>query len=190
MYTPQAQTPWFGFRSVVVRTKDDPLTLATALRSEVRSLDPHVPITKLQLMRTLVADSLAQPRFRMLLLSIFGGLALVLAAVGIYGVISYSVSQRTQELGIRMALGARRKDVVMLVLQQGMRFAMWGVGIGLVAGIAMTRVMRSLLFGVAPTDPATFGAITILLGAVAAMACWVPAHRAAKADPMEAIRYE
>src|SRR5205814_6900095 len=133
--------------------------LASALRAEVRSLDPHLPITKLQPMQTLVSNSIAQPRFRMVLLSIFGGLALVLAAVGIYGVLAYTVSQRTHEIGIRMALGAQPADVLGLVLRHGMRLAIFGVGAGLVGGFALTRVMRNLLFGVSPTDPFTFAGI-------------------------------
>src|SRR5262249_16968603 len=157
---------------------------------EVRSLDPHLPISKMQLMRTLIADSLAQPRFRMLLFSIFGGLALVLAAVGIYGVISYSVGQRTQEIGIRMALGAQRRDVFALVLRRGMQLAGGGAGIGLIGGIALTRVLRSLLYGVTPTDLATFAGITTLLAAVALMACWIPARRATTIDPVIALRQE
>ena len=190
MYTPQAQTPWVGFRTIVVRTHGETISLASALRAEVRALDPHLPITKLQPMQTLVSNSIAQPRFRMVLLSIFGGLALVLAAVGIYGVLAYTVSQRTQEIGIRMALGAQSADVLGLVLRHGMRLAVFGVVAGLLGGFALTRVMRNLLFGVSPTDPLTFAGISLLLLIMALIACWIPARRATRVDPVVALRQE
>jgi len=190
MYTPQAQTPWYGFRTVVIRTKTDPISLASAVRNEVRSLNSHLPVTTLQPMQAIVSDSIAQPRFRMVLLSIFGGLALVLAAVGIYGVLAYTVSQRTQEIGIRLALGAQRSDVLGLILRQGMRLALFGVIAGLLGGFALTRVMRNLLFGVSPTDALTFAGTSLLLAAVALIACWIPARHATRVDPIVALRQE
>jgi len=136
------------------------------------------------------SSSLAQPRFRTLLISLFGGLASVLAAIGIYGVMAYSVSQRIHEIGIRMALGARPRDVIMLLLAQGMMLAGFGIVVGLIGSFALTRVLRMLLFGVSPTDPVTYTGVTLLLVLVALLACWLPARRAARVDPMEALRHE
>jgi ABC-type antimicrobial peptide transport system permease subunit len=138
----------------------------------------------------IVKDSLTQSRFSMLLLGAFGALALILASIGIYGVISYSVGQRTREIGVRMALGAQRRNVLGLVLGQGARLAGLGIAIGLVAAIGVTRLMASLLFGVAPRDPLTFFAVPVLLMAIALLACYIPARRAMRVDPMVALRYE
>jgi putative ABC transport system permease protein len=149
-----------------------------------------MPIAKVATMDQLLAESVAQPRFRTLLLGIFGALALVLASVGIYGVISYSVTQRTHEIGIRMALGAQARDVIRLVIRQGMVVTVVGVAIGLAASFALTRLMESLLFEVSTTDRATFAGVAALLVAVAFLACWIPARRASKVDPMVALRYE
>jgi ABC-type antimicrobial peptide transport system permease subunit len=141
-------------------------------------------------MEEVIADSVARQRFSMLLLGIFAGLALVLAAVGIYGVMSYSVAQRTREIGIRMALGAQRSDVLKMTIGAGLRLVLIGAAIGLVAALVLTRVMSSLLFGVSPTDPLTFISISIVLIGVAVLASYVPALRATRVDPIFALRYE
>jgi putative ABC transport system permease protein len=149
-----------------------------------------MPIAKIATMDQLLYESVAQPRFRTLLLGIFAALALVLASVGIYGVISYSVTQRTHEIGIRMALGAQGRGVMTLVIRQGMVLALIGVSIGLAASFALTRLMESLLFEVSTTDQATFAGVAALLVAVATLACWIPARRASRVDPMVALRCE
>jgi ABC-type antimicrobial peptide transport system permease subunit len=149
-----------------------------------------LPIAKVAPLTVIVKDSLTQSRFSMLLLSAFGALALILASIGIYGVISYSVGQRTREIGVRMAVGAQRRNVLGLVLGQGARLAGLGIAIGLVAAIGVTRLMASLLFGVAPRDPLTFFAVPVLLMAIALLACYIPARRAMRVDPMVALRSE
>jgi putative ABC transport system permease protein len=177
-------------RNYVVRTTGDPSQLAGAVRAAVRDLDPALPVYALQPLSDIVADSLVRPRFLSMLLGAFSVIALALAAVGIYGVMSYAVSQRTQEIGVRMALGARSTDVLKLVLGQGTKLAAAGVGIGLVGAFALTRVMSTLLFEVSVTDPVTFGAAVGLLGFIALLACYLPARRATKVDPLIALRYE
>jgi putative ABC transport system permease protein len=189
VYRPLWQAP-FPLIALTVRTNSDPLALAAAVRQEVWSVDKDQPIFKVLSMEQLAAESVTLRRVSMLLLGIFAGVALVLAAVGIYAVISYAVTQRRHEIGVRMALGASASDVVRLVVRQGMALALTGVGVGLVASFALTRVMSSLLYGVSATDPATFAAIALLLAAVALAACYLPARRAAKVDPMIALRSE
>ncbi|MEK6285157.1 MAG: ABC transporter permease [Acidobacteriota bacterium] len=189
MYFPFPQFPLF-FMTVVVRTTGDPLNLVAAARSEVLAVNADQPISNIHTMEELIANSIAQRRFNMLLLGIFAGVALLLSAVGIYGVMSYSVAQRTHELGVRMALGAQTSHVVSLVVKQGMALALAGVGIGLAAAFALTRIMASLLYGVSATDPLTFSVIAVLLASVALLACYLPARRATKVDPMIALRYE
>jgi putative ABC transport system permease protein len=174
----------------VLRTAGDPSMLNAAIRSEMRQLDPSVPIRNLRPMEHLMSRSIAPQRFNLSLLSLFAGLGLLLAAVGIYGVMAYSVSQRTHEIGLRMALGAQRSDVVRLVVRQGMALALVGVVTGLIASLALTRLMKNLLFGVSATDIPTFIAIALLLLMVALLACYVPARRATKVDPMIALRCE
>jgi putative ABC transport system permease protein len=190
IYTPQAQTPWFGFRTVVVRSAEEPARLVGALGSEVRAVDPSLPATKIQTMDTLVSNSFVQPRFRTLLLSLFAGVALLLAAVGIYGVMAYSVSQRVKEIGIRMALGARWQDVLALIVGQGMKLALAGVVIGTLAALALTQVLRAVLFQTEPTDPITFAGVTPILLGFALLGSWLPARRATKIPPTVALRYE
>lgn len=189
MYLSYFQLPGSG-GNLVVKAAADPAKLTAAIKNEVQSLDKDLPLYNTRTMEQLVSDSVAQPRFRTLLLGIFALVALVLAAVGIYGVMSYYVTQRTHEIGVRMALGAQASDVLKLVVKQGMWLALAGVGAGLIIAFFLTRVISSLLFGIGPTDPATFAAIALLLIAVALLASYIPARRATKVDPMIALRYE
>ena len=176
--------------SVAVRTTNDPLSLAAAVTREARAIDPNVPIYDVKSMEQLLSASLARRRFAMLSLVLFAALAVLLASVGIYGVMSYMVAERTREIGIRMAMGAETRNVLKLVIKQGMSLAGVGVGIGLAGAAVMTRVMTNLLFGVRASDPLTFAVIALLLVAVALLACYLPARRAAKVDPMVALRHE
>ena len=176
--------------TVAVRTKLDPSSMVAAVRNEVQAIDKDQPISSVKTMNQMRLESLAQLRFNTLLLSIFAGIGLILAAVGIYGVMSYSVVQRTHEIGIRMALGAQPENVLKLVLRLGMVLALIGVGIGLVTSFALTRVMVSLLYGVSATDPITFGVVSLLLVMVALLASYIPARKATKVDPIIALRHE
>ncbi len=176
--------------SFVLRTTGDPLLLSTAIRSEMQQLDPSLPVRNLRSMEQLVSRAVAPQRFNLALLSLFAALGLLLAAVGIYGVMAYSVSQRTHEIGLRMALGAQARDVLKLVVKQGMALALVGVAIGLMASFALTRLLKNLLFGVSATDPATLAGVALLLSCVALLACYIPARRATKVDPLTALRYE
>ena len=176
--------------SLLVRTTGDPTTLAEAIRRETKAVIPNLPPPLIRTMDDLLSETVAQPRLQTALLSLFAGVALVLAAVGLYGVLAYTVTHRHREIGIRLALGASKRNVLSLVIGQGMKLALTGVAIGIVAALALTRVIRSLLYGVTPTDPLTFAAVSLLLVAIALFACWLPARRAAKVDPMEALRYE
>jgi len=189
IYLPESQYPR-PYSTLIVHTSSDPKAMIAAVRSEILALDKDQAVYNIVTMEQLLADSISLRRFSMLLLMIFAGVALMLAGVGIYGVISYSVTQRTHELGVRMALGASRRDIIRLVVGQGMTMTLAGVAIGLVATFALTRVMESLLFGVSATDPATFIIIAVTLTCVALGACFVPARRATKVDPMVALRYE
>jgi predicted permease len=189
IYSAHAQAA-SGTMYVAVRTTADPSSVAAAVTSEVRALEPNAPVYDVKTMDQWRSESLARRRFAMLMLGLFAVVAALLAAVGIYGVMSYTVEQRTREIGIRVALGARTLDVLNLVVRQGISLAAIGVGAGLIAAVALTRVMTSLLFGVAATDPLTFVLIAVLLMLVALLACYIPARRAAKVDPMVALRYE
>jgi predicted permease len=189
-FLPYTQRRFIGFLSLVVRAKADPRGIATAVRDQVWSIDPGQPVSHIRTMDQLLDGMMAQRRLNMVLFALFGGVALVLAAVGVYGVISYSVTQRTHEIGIRMALGAGRADVLKLIVRNGMTLVLIGVGIGLIAAFALTRLMTTLLFEVSATDLATFAAISGILSSVGLAACFVPALRAIKVDPMVALRYE
>jgi predicted permease len=180
----------FASMTLVLRTTVEPQSLATAVQETVRSLDRNLPVSNVMSMEQVIADTLWQPRFNLQLIWLFAGLALILAAVGLYGVMSYTVAQRTHEVGLRMALGAQRRDVMKLVVGQGMKLALFGVGAGVVASVALTRLMTTLLFGVSATDFTTYAIIAGLLTLVALLACWIPARRATKVDPMIALRYE
>jgi putative ABC transport system permease protein len=187
MYFPSIET---GRTNLVIRTKTDPLSIAAALRKEIRAIDPDQPIATARLMTEWVDASVSVQRYRTTLLALFAALAMVLAATGIYGVMSYTVAQRTHEIGVRMALGARQRDVLTLVVRQGMMLALAGVVLGLIGAALLTRVMSTLLFQVTAKDPITFVVVAALLTAVAFVACFVPALRATKVDPLVALRYE
>jgi putative ABC transport system permease protein len=177
-------------RDLVVRTTGDPLALAAAARAEIWKLDKDLPLYRVRTVEQILSASVAGQRFNMLLLTVFAALALLLAAVGVYGLMSYATAQRTREIGVRLALGARASDVLRLVMKQGLILTISGVAIGLVGAFALTRLMTGLLFGVSATDPMTFTLIAALLTLVALAACWIPARRAARVDPMVALRYE
>ena len=189
IYVSFAQNP-FIFATLVVRTSGDPMSMANAVRSAVWSVDKDQPVWKVRTVEFLINRDLGPRRFLMSLLAGFAGLALLLAAIGIYSVISYSVTQRTHEIGLRMALGAQTGDVLRLVVGQGMTLTLVGVGVGLATAYALTRLIAGMLFGVSATDPITFTGISVLLAGVALAACFVPARRAARVDPMIALRYE
>ncbi len=187
MYMPTYAT---GRANLVIRTQGDPTNIAAAVRKEVQAIDPDQPVADVKTMEQWLDAAVAAPRYRTALLGLFALLALVLASTGIYGVMSYSVAQRTHEIGVRMALGARQLDVLKLVVRQGMGLVLIGVALGLVGAIALTRVMSTLLFGVGAKDPVTFAVVATLLSLVAFVACYIPARRATKVDPLEALRYE
>lgn len=190
MYTPFQQNLWWRSMFLAVRAKGDPLSLISSIRNEVWAIDSDLPVTQMKTMDQLMSESVATPRIYTMLLGLFGTVAMLLATIGIYGVMSYTVSQRTREIGIRIALGARQFDVLAMVVKQGMKLALIGVVIGSIASLALSHVMASLLFGVSATDPLTFLAIAALLSAVALAACYIPAHRATKVDPLTALRSE
>ena len=187
IYLPHAQFAT-SFNNFVVKTETDPAAMTAAVRGEILKLDPEQALYNVFTMEELMADSIALRRFFMLLLLGFAGLALLLAGVGIYGVMSYVVSQRTQEIGIRIALGAQRRQIMKLVVGQGMALAVTGVFVGIAAALSLTQLMTSLLFGISASDPATFSLITLLLLSIALIACLVPARRATKVDPIVALR--
>lgn len=189
IYYPIAQNPTWG--SIVIKTDlADPLSLTAAVRNEVRKIDPDLPLTNVMTMEDRLSDAIAQPRFRTTLIALFAVVALILACVGIYGVISYSVTLRTHEIGIRMALGAQTGDVLTMVIRQAIVLAVIGIALGLSASYALTSLMSKLLFGVQPTDPATFVLTAAILSITALLASYLPARRATKIDPLEALRYE
>jgi putative ABC transport system permease protein len=190
MYYSYRQLRDLAPNALVVRTSVDPLSVALPVRNAIWSVDKDQPVADIDSMEHIVAGAVARQRFSMLLLAIFAGLALVLAAVGIYGVMSYSVAQQTREIGIRMALGAKRSDVLKMTVKQGLKLVGFGLAIGLVVAFVLTRVMATLLFGISATDPITFVSISLVLMAVALLASYIPALRATKVDPMIALRYQ
>ncbi len=189
MYQPAAQTPYRAM-TFVARTSGDPTSIIPALRRELAAINKDLPLYNVRTMEQVMSDSVSRRRFQMVLIAAFAGVGLLLAAVGIYGVISYTVAQRSHEIGVRMALGARAKDIFKLVVGQGLVLTFAGVGLGLVGSLALTRVTASLLYGVSATDPLTFACVALGLLGVALLACLVPARRATKVDPMIALRYE
>jgi predicted permease len=188
-YLPIDQVP---VRSMYVaaRTKTEPLGLASAIRNEVLAIDKEQPVSELRTLEQVRAQSVALYSFSSGLLAIFAAIASILAMVGIYGVMSYAVTRRTQEIGLRLALGAQTSDVLKLVIGWGMKLTLIGVAIGMVASVALTQMMRNLLFGMNEADPLTFAVIGLLLAVAALLACWIPARRATKVDPMIALRSE
>jgi putative ABC transport system permease protein len=188
-YVPQTQMPFTQLVGVT-KTSNEPRSLISAVTKEVAAMDQDVPVFAVKTMEEYLSTSVAGPRFSTTLLSIFAAVALVLTVVGLYGVMSYSVAQRTNEIGIRLALGAQSRDVLLMIVKQGGTLIFVGLVIGLAGAYALTRLIASLLFGVTAKDPFTFGAVAVLLAIVALLACYVPALRATKVDPMEALRHE
>ncbi len=189
MYVPFAQAPLYG-GEVVVRSSLSASSVVAGIRQATHAIDKDLPVTDIASFPDMIGKSISQERFRTLLLGSFSAIALVLAAIGIFGVISYSASQRTHEIGIRMALGAQRRDVLLLILGQGVKLALFGLGLGAVVAFLLTRLMASLLYGVSATDPVTFAGMAIVLLGVTLLACYIPARRAMRVDPMVALRYE
>ncbi len=189
MYVPYTQDV-FSSMWVVVRGKGDPTQLSAAARQTVRDIDNGLPAFAMTPLADVVSESIAQRRFSMLLLGVFAAIALVLAAVGLYGVVSYTVSQRTQEIGLRMAIGAQRRDVLRLVVGGGMKLAAIGAIIGVAGALALSSVVATMLFELTPFDPASYSATAVVLLAVAMLACYVPARRAMRVDPIVALRQE
>ena len=189
-YVPYAQLENNFPVNLVVRTSSDPASVTTAVREAVHAIDPDQPISNVMTMDENLSGVLVTERFSAILMSVLAPAGLLLAALGLYGVMAYSVSQRTAEIGLRVALGAQRADVLQLILGQGVRLTLLGVAIGLIFAWALTRLLVSLLFRVSATDPATFVSISLLLLSIALLACFLPARRALAVDPMVALRYE
>ena len=191
MYFAYGQALWPQHTmTVLVRTAMGPTDVIATVRREVTSLDPNLPIYDVRTMDQWIATSLAAPRFNVVLLGTFAGLALILASVGIYGVVAYSVTQRTRELGLRMAIGAQQRDVVAMVLRESLVVVAVGMAVGVAAALLATRALSGLLFGIGPLDPVTWTAVTAVLFGVAFLASYVPARRATRVDPMIALRAE
>jgi ABC-type antimicrobial peptide transport system permease subunit len=192
MYFPYQQTDvlWNSPRDLVIHTSGDPMALASAVRSQVWSVDPSQPVSNVRPLPDILSGELVQQRLGTVLLAVFAGLALLLASIGIYGVLSYGVAQRTQEIGVRMALGATRTRVLRLVIGDAVILSAAGIGLGLVGAIGLTRLMATLLFGISTTDPLTFASVPAILVMVSLLASYVPALRATRVDPIDAVRYE
>ena len=189
MYVPFDQAPFWG-ANVVVRSTLGTSSVAATIRQEVHGIDKDLPVTDVAMMPDLIKASVAQPRFRTSLLSLFAGMALVLAATGIFGVISYSVSRRTNEIGIRVALGASRRTILRMILRETLTLTFVGMAVGIPCALAASRLLGHMLFGVSASDPVTLATVALVLAAVAALAGFVPARRAMRVDPMVALRYE
>ncbi len=192
MYVPYMQKAWpsLSTMEVVLRTRLDVPSAVTSARNAIHTVDADLPIANVRPLASLVDDSVARPKFSMLLLAAFGAFALILACIGIYGVISYSVAQRTREIGVRVALGANRLNIFRMILGEGARLAGLGIAIGIAVALGVTRMMSSFLYEVRPTDPATFAAVCVILLSVAALACYLPARRATRVDPLVALRHD
>jgi len=190
LYLPERQRADLSDIALVVKTAGDPRPLAGALTAAVHELDPTLPIFRLETLEQSLVNRLDKERGASSLLGVFGTLALLLAALGLYGVMAYAVAQRTREIGIRVALGAQRRDILRVVLRQGVRATLAGVAVGVIAGLALTRFLSSLLYGVKPSDWFTFLSVTVLLLIIALAACCIPARRATRVDPIVALRYE
>jgi putative ABC transport system permease protein len=190
MYLPHLQSPSPRALTLVVRSDRDPLALVTSVENQVWSIDKNLPVSDIATMEEVVAQSIEQQRFNMFLLGLFACVALILAMVGIYGVMSESVASRTHEIGIRMALGAQAADVLRMVVRQGMALAAIGIGIGLFGAFWLTQFMSRLLYEISPTDRTTFFLIPLVVALIVLCACLIPARRATKVDPLEALRYE
>jgi putative ABC transport system permease protein len=192
VYAPFSQNDeaWRKFMTLVIRTRVPQASLVEDVKNQAWTLDNQIPISDIQSMDDLLAVSVAQQRFNMMLLGSFAALAVALAGVGIYGMVAYRVNQRTHEIGVYMALGAQHRDVLRLIMKDGVQLGLLGIGIGLAGSLALTRVMVSVLFEVKPTDPAILIAVALLLAAVAMLACYIPARRALRIHPMTALRRE
>jgi putative ABC transport system permease protein len=199
-YTPYLQMPddelarptWDELRTlhVAVRTPVDPTALATALRGTIASLDPQLAVSDVKTMEANVQESLSPQRFNLFLLGLFAALAVFLAAVGVYGVLSYSVTQRTREIGVRVAMGAQRGNILGMTIREGMKLTFAGAAIGLVGALLLTRLMAGLLYGITARDPLTFAGVIVVMLLVSLAACYIPARRATLVDPLVALRYE
>jgi putative ABC transport system permease protein len=180
----------YPLMTLVVRTDGDPAAMAPAVRREIRTIDPDQPVSDVRTMTQVMSDTVSRARFNTLLLGLFAAMATLLAVVGIFGVMSYSVTSRTREIGLRMALGAPQSQVLKIILKQGLVLTLIGIAVGLIGALTLTRVLSGLLFGVASTDPATFAAIVLLLAFVSTIACYIPARRATRVDPLIALKYD
>jgi putative ABC transport system permease protein len=189
VYRPFAQQPWPSV-FLIARTTGDPATLVAQLQHEIGAVDPAIAVAEASTLEGILSEETAQPRFRTLLLAAFAGLATVIATVGLYGVVAYSVSQRTGEIGIRMALGADSRRIRVMVLREGLVLALLGGALGVTGAYGLTRILATLLYGIAPTDPASFGLATAAIVAAGVAASYVPAARAARADPLVVLRAE
>jgi putative ABC transport system permease protein len=189
IYLPLEQVPWPS-TTLIVNSRGDSQALVSGVRTKIAEIDPNLPVTNIASMDSIVAASVAQPRVLSQFVGVFAGFALLLAAIGIYGVMAYSVAARTQEMGIRMSLGAEPRDIVRLVVGQGMRLAFLGVAIGIAASLVLTRLISTLLFGVSTTDPVEFSLAATVIVTTALIACYLPARRATRVDPIVVLRFE